>query len=56
MIKRNIKETIEEYDVDGKLIRKTIHEETEEDDNYYGGGYSFSTTTDLHNKNVNSSI
>lgn len=56
MIKRHIKKTIEEYDADGRLVKKTIREETEEDDNHYGGGYSFSTTTDLHNKNVKSSI
>ena len=33
MIKRTIKETIDEYDNEGKMIRKTVTETKEEDNN-----------------------
>lgn len=32
MIKRTLKETIEKYDKDGKLVEKITREETESDD------------------------
>lgn len=35
MIKTKIIETVEKYDSDGKLIEKSIREETSEDDNDY---------------------
>lgn len=35
MVKRIIKETIHEYDADGKLLRETITETTEDDDSTY---------------------
>lgn len=35
MIKRTIKETISEYDEAGKLVRQTVTETTEDDNNIY---------------------
>lgn len=35
MIKRTIKETVREYDVDGKVVRETVTETTEDDDTMY---------------------
>lgn len=35
MVKRKITETVEEYDKDGKLIKKTITITEEDDDTYY---------------------
>lgn len=35
MIKRMIKETINEYDKDGKIIRQTVTETQEDDDTQY---------------------
>lgn len=35
MIKRTIKETIREYDADGKVVRETVTETTEDDDAMY---------------------
>lgn len=35
MIKKIIKETIKEYDSEGKLIKQTITETTEDDDTVY---------------------
>lgn len=35
MIKRNIKETTTEYDSEGKVLRTTVIETMEEDDNFY---------------------
>ncbi len=35
MIKRTIKETISEYDKDGRLIRQTVTETSENDDTQY---------------------
>lgn len=35
MIKRVIKETVNEYDKDGELVRQTITETTEDDDTMY---------------------
>lgn len=32
MIKRTTKETVNEYDADGKIVRTTVTETTEEDD------------------------
>ena len=32
MIKRTIKETVREYDADGKVVRETVTETTEDDD------------------------
>lgn len=39
MIKRSIKETIREYDKDGKLIRETVTETVENDDTVYYPAY-----------------
>lgn len=39
MIKRIIKETTREYDDVGKLVRETITETTEDDDNNYTSSY-----------------
>lgn len=39
MIKRTIKETVSEYDSDGKLIKQTITETTEDDDTIYYSSY-----------------
>lgn len=35
MIKRTIKETVREYDADGKVVRETVTETTEDDDTMY---------------------
>lgn len=35
MIKRTIKETVREYDTDGKVVRETVTETTEDDDTMY---------------------
>lgn len=35
MIKRTIKETVREYDADGKIVRETVTETTEDDDTIY---------------------
>lgn len=35
MIKRTIKETVNEYDKDGRLVRQTITETSEDDDTQY---------------------
>ena len=40
MIKRTIKETTNEYDTAGKLIRVTVIETTEEDDTLYVSSYT----------------
>lgn len=42
MIKRTIKETVREYDADGKVVRETVTETTEDDDTMY-----FSTIPNL---------
>lgn len=39
MIKRIIKETVREYNDVGKLVRETITETTEDDDNNYTSSY-----------------
>lgn len=39
MVKRTIKETVNEYDSDGKLIKQTITETTEDDDTIYYPSY-----------------
>lgn len=39
MIKRNIKETVTEYDENGKVVKVTVTETKEEDGNYYGYPY-----------------
>lgn len=35
MVKRTIKETVREYDTDGKLLKETVTETTEDDDTTY---------------------
>ena len=35
MIKRTIKETVNEYDKDGNLVKQTVTETTEDDDTQY---------------------
>lgn len=35
MVKRTIKETINEYDKDGNIVKQTITETTEDDDTQY---------------------
>lgn len=40
MIKRTIKETVSEYDSDGKLVRQTVTETTEDDDTMYYPTYT----------------
>ena len=39
MIKRTIKETVIEYDKDGKVVKETITETTEDDDTQYNPFY-----------------
>lgn len=42
MIKRTIKETVTEYDKDGKVIRETVTETTEDDDTQFTPFYPYS--------------
>lgn len=39
MVKRTIKETVREYDVDGRLLKETVTETTEDDDTVYYPSY-----------------
>lgn len=52
MIKRTIKETVNEYDKDGNLVKQTVTETTEDDDAQYvpynPWGYTFVTSTDTN--------
>ncbi len=40
MIKRTIRETVREYDADGKVVKQTVTETTEEDDTVYYPTYN----------------
>lgn len=40
MIKRTIKETVREYDVDGNLVKETVTETTEDDNTIYYPPYT----------------
>lgn len=40
MVKRTIKETVREYDVDGRLVRETATETSEDDDTVYYPPYT----------------
>lgn len=40
MIKRIIKETVNEYDSEGKLVKQTVTETTEDDDTVYFPTYN----------------
>lgn len=48
MIKRTIKETVHEFDVEGKLIRETITETVEDDDTVYFPPYNPTPYTPLN--------
>lgn len=41
MVKRTIKETVREYDVDGRLLKETITETSEDDDTVYFPPYPY---------------
>lgn len=43
MTKRTIKETVREFDKDGKLIKETITETVEDDDTQYYPSYPINT-------------
>lgn len=51
MTKRTIKETIREFDENGKVVRETVTETTEDDDNVYWP-YSTTTPTIVYNSAV----
>lgn len=40
MIKRTIRETVREYDADGKVVKQTVTETSEEDDTVYYPTYT----------------
>lgn len=44
MIKRTIKETISEYDSEGRLVRQTVTETAEDDDTTYFPTYPYLQT------------
>lgn len=54
MIKRTIKETIYEYDNEGKMIRKTVTETKEEDNN--PNLFQYTTTPCIVPEHLNDSI
>lgn len=39
MVKRTIKETVREFDTDGRLLRETVTETSEDDDTVYYPSY-----------------
>ena len=40
MVKRTIKETVREYDTDGRLLKETVTETSEDDDTVYYPSYA----------------
>lgn len=45
MINRTIKETTNEYDNDGRLVRQTVTETNEQDDTWYMPQITYTTTS-----------
>lgn len=52
MIKRTIKETVREYDTDGRLLKETVTETSENDDTVYYPSYTPNTNPIIYGTEI----